>query len=59
MAEKKEPKPAKVEKKEPVKTVKVDVDAWIKRKLKAIHEMQDEAKAKALAERIMRNRRDK
>lgn len=47
------------EKKEPAKTKTVDVDAWIKRKLLAIHEMKDEAKAKAIAERVMKIRRDK
>lgn len=47
------------EKKEPVKAKKVNVDAWIKRKLVAIHEMQDDAKAKAIAERVMKIRRDK
>ena len=53
MAEEKKP----VEKK-PVKA-KVDVDKFIARKLKAVNEMKDEAKAKELAERVMRNKRGK
>lgn len=49
------------EKKEPIKaeTKRVDVNAFIKRKLKDINEMQDQAKAKDLAERVMSNKRGK
>lgn len=48
MAEKKE-----VEKKE---EMKVDVQAFKARKLKAINQMQDAAKAKAAADRVLSNR---
>lgn len=44
------------EKKEPVEAKKVDINKWKQRKLKAINEMKDEAKAKAIAERIMKVR---
>lgn len=45
------------EKKEPVEAKKkVDINKWKQRKLKAINEMKDEAKAKAVAERIMKVR---
>lgn len=57
MAEEKKPIEKPVEKK-PVKA-KLDVEKFIARKLKAINEMNDEAKAKELAERVMRNKRGK
>lgn len=47
-----EDKPVKKEKKAPA----VDVDAFIERRLKAINQMTDEAKARRLAERVMRHR---
>lgn len=45
------------EKKEAPKSV--DVNKFIQKTLRAINEMKDEAKAKALAERVMRNKRGK
>ncbi len=36
---------------------KTDVKKWIARKLMAINEMKDEAKAKKVAERVMKNKR--
>lgn len=50
MAQKKE----KVEEKTPEK---VDVDAFIARKLKAINEMENEALAQFLAQRVLDNKR--
>lgn len=38
---------------------KVDVTAFISRKLKVINEMESEAKAKFLAERVLGNKRGK
>ena len=38
------------------KSEQTDVEKFIARKLKAINEMQDKAKARALAERILNNR---
>lgn len=38
---------------------KVDVDAFIMRKLKAINEMENEASAKFLAQRVLDNKRGK
>lgn len=35
---------------------KVDVQKFIERKLKALNEMNNKAKAKALAERVLKNR---
>lgn len=43
--------------KKPVEEKKLDVNKWIARKLKAINEMKDEAKAKAVAERVMKAKR--
>lgn len=37
---------------------KVDVDAFIQRKLKDINELGKPAKAKALASRVIRNRKE-
>lgn len=57
MSEKKEKEaPEKKEKETPEK---VDVDAFIARKLKAINEMDDEAEAKFLADRVLGNKRGK
>ena len=45
------------EKKETVEAKKkLDINKWKQKKLKAINEMKDEAKAKAIAERIMKVR---
>lgn len=52
MAEKK-PK----EEKTPEKVEKVDVDAFIARKLKSINEMENEALAQFLAQRVLDNKR--
>lgn len=38
---------------------KVDVNAFIARKLKVINELESEAKAKFLAERVLENKRGK
>lgn len=38
------------------KAVKVDVQAFINRKLKAINNMPNKAKAKALAEKVLNNK---
>lgn len=46
----------KPEKKPMKKTV--DVDAFINRKLKVINEMTNKAQAKALAERVIANRKE-
>lgn len=40
-------------------TKATDVDAFINRKLQVINNMSDPAKAKALAERVLRNRKGK
>lgn len=37
-------------------TAKVDIDAFIARKLKVINELPNKAKAKTLAERLMRHK---
>lgn len=47
----------KKEKEAPVK--KVDVNAFIARKLKDINELENEAKAEFLAARVLNNRRGK
>ena len=39
-----------------VETKPVDVEKFIARKLKAINSMKNQAKAKALGERVLRNR---
>lgn len=44
------------EKKEEIKEAKVDVQAWKARKLKAINQMTNKAKAKVAAERVLSNR---
>lgn len=44
------------EKKEEVKVQKVDVQKWKARKLKAINKMQNKAKAKHAADRVLKNR---
>ena len=50
----------KVEKKtETKKTPAVDVDAFVARKLKDINELENEAKAKFLATRVLDNKRGK
>ena len=56
MAEKAE-KAEKVEKKETPK--KVDLDAFIARKLKVINELDDEAEKDFLAKRVLNNKRGK
>lgn len=56
MAEKK--KAEKVENEAPKKEV-VDVDAFIARKLLAINEMDNEALAEFLAQRVLNNKRGK
>lgn len=43
--------------KKPIKK-KVDVDAFINRKLKVINEMTNKAQAKVLAERVIANRKE-
>lgn len=43
------------EKKEEIKEVKVDVQKWVARKLKAINQMQNKAKAKIAADRVLSN----
>lgn len=50
--------PEKVEKEAPKKEV-VDVDAFIARKLFAINEMDNEALAEFLAQRVLNNKRGK
>lgn len=57
MADKKEPEKGAKPKKEPAKVV--DLDAWVKRKLTAIHKMKNEAKARAVAARVIKTRRNK
>jgi len=47
------------EKKEKEAPAKVDVDAFIARKLKDINEMDNEAKAEFLAARVLNNKRGK
>lgn len=47
------------EKKEKEASAKVDVDAFIARKLKDINEMDNEAKAEFLAARVLSNKRGK
>lgn len=59
MAKEKEPKIEAVEAKteEIVEKAPVDVEKFIQRKLKALNEMDNRAKAKALGERVLKNRR--
>lgn len=60
MAKEKEPKIEAVEEKteEIIETKPaVDVDKFIARKLKALNEMENKAKARSLGERVLRNRR--
>lgn len=45
-----------VEEKKPSVKKGVDRQAFVERKLKAINTMSDQAKAKVLAERVLRNR---
>lgn len=47
------------EKKEKEAPAKVDVNAFIARKLKDINEFENEAKAEFLAERVLSNKRGK
>lgn len=47
------------EKKEKEVPEKVDVDAFVARKLKAINEMENKAKARFLAQRILESKRGK
>lgn len=54
MSEKKKTEP-KVEKKE-VEAKGVNIDEFIARKLKVINELPNKAKAKALADRVLRNK---
>lgn len=42
-----------------VEPAKVDVEAFIQRKMKAINDMQDKATARYLADRIISNRKEK
>ena len=58
MAKEKEPKIDAVEKAEEIiEKAPVDVEKFIQRKLKALNEMDNRAKAKALGERVLKNRR--
>lgn len=59
MAKEKEPKIEAVEKTEEIIETKpaVDVDKFIARKLKALNEMENKAKARSLGERVLKNRR--
>ena len=60
MAKEKEPKIEAVEEKteEIIETKPVvDVDKFIARKLKALNEMENKAKARSLGERVLKNRR--
>lgn len=59
MAKEKEPKIESVEKAEEIIETKpvVDVDKFIARKLKALNEMENKAKARSLGERVLKNRR--
>lgn len=59
MAKEKEPKIEPVEAKTEaiVEKAPVDVEKFIQRKLKALNEMDNRAKAKALGERVLKNRR--
>lgn len=58
MAEKAE-KVEKTEKKEKETPKKVDLDAFIARKLKVINELDDEAEKDFLAKRVLNNKRGK
>lgn len=55
MAKEKEVKVEKAE--EIVEKAVVDVDKFIARKLKALNEMENKAKARSLGERVLKNRR--
>lgn len=59
MAKEKEPKIEAVEKAEEIIEAKpaVDIDKFIARKLKALNEMENKAKARSLGERVLKNRR--
>lgn len=59
MAKEKEPKIEAVEKAEEIVETKpaVDIDKFIARKLKALNEMENKAKARSLGERVLKNRR--
>lgn len=46
---------APIEEKKRVEPKKVDLKKWKERKLKAINEMKNEAKAKRLAEKVLSN----
>ena len=58
MAKEKEPKiEAVVKDEEIIEKAPVDVEKFIQRKLKALNEMDNRAKARALGERVLKNRR--
>ena len=58
MEKEKEPKiEAVVKAEEIIEKAPVDVEKFIQRKLKALNEMDNRAKAKALGERVLKNRR--